>query len=111
MNLLLSSLGVYLAIGAVFALGFVTLGVSRIDHAAKGAPVGFRLLIFPGATALWPWLLLRWIRRAEAGHWPREATRAVARLRRAHALIWMFLGPLLLAGLILALLLRPGGLA
>jgi TRAP-type C4-dicarboxylate transport system permease small subunit len=25
-----------------------------IDRSAEGAPLGFRLLIFPGAAALWP---------------------------------------------------------
>ena len=54
--------GAYLACGFLFALPFAFLGVRKIDpHAAHGS-WGFRLLIIPGTTALWPLLLLRWIR-------------------------------------------------
>lgn len=54
--------GAYVAAGVVFAVAFVTRGVQRIDPAAKGAPLGFRLLILPGCAALWPMLLGRWMR-------------------------------------------------
>jgi hypothetical protein len=53
---------IYVAIGLVFAVIFVFAGVGRIDESAKGAPLAFRLLIIPGAAALWPILLLRWAR-------------------------------------------------
>jgi membrane protein implicated in regulation of membrane protease activity len=54
-------LGAYLAIGLVFAVPFALVGAKKIDpHAAKGS-WGFRLLIIPGATALWPLLLRRWV--------------------------------------------------
>jgi len=59
---LVAAAGLYLALGLVFALAFVTAGVQRVDPAARGAPVGFRLLILPGAAALWPLLLTRWVR-------------------------------------------------
>ena len=52
----------YAALGAVFAVPFVTSGVGRVDHAAIGAPWSFRLLILPGTAALWPLMLLKWIR-------------------------------------------------
>jgi len=54
---------VYTALGAVFALAFVTVGVKRIDSQAIGSSVGFRFLIFPGSVAFWPLLLRRWISR------------------------------------------------
>ena len=54
--------GAYAAAGVLFAAAFVTWGVQRVDPAAKGAPLGFRLLIFPGCAALWPLLLGRWMR-------------------------------------------------
>ena len=57
--------GVYFALGLIFALAFVFRGVQRIDAAAKGASVGFRLLILPGCAALWPLLTWRWIRGSE----------------------------------------------
>jgi hypothetical protein len=52
----------YGAAGVVFAMAFLTRGVSRIDAHANGAGVGFRLMIFPGVAALWPFLLSRWVR-------------------------------------------------
>jgi hypothetical protein len=55
-------LGVYLACGFLFALPFVFLGVGRIDPHASHGSWGFRLLIIPGATALWPILLHRWVK-------------------------------------------------
>ena len=51
----------YAAVGAAFAIAFVTKGVSQVDPAAKGASVSFRLIILPGVSALWPLLLFRWI--------------------------------------------------
>ena len=56
--------GFYLAAGLIFALAFVTVGVQRLDGDAKGGTVGFRILILPGATLLWPLLAARWVRGA-----------------------------------------------
>ncbi len=56
---LVSVAGVYAAIGLVFALFFVTRGVSRIDPAAAEGSIGFRILLIPGAIALWPLLMRR----------------------------------------------------
>jgi hypothetical protein len=54
-------LGAYALAGLIFAAAFVIAGVQRIDAQAHGAGVGFRLLIFPGVAAFWPFLLRRWI--------------------------------------------------
>lgn len=54
----------YLGVGLVFALGFVLKGVGLIDPDAREGTWGFRVLIFPGVTALWPGLALRWWRGA-----------------------------------------------
>jgi hypothetical protein len=51
---------IYFAIGAVFAVPFVTRGVDRIDPMARGAGWGFRALILPGTVLFWPLLLVRW---------------------------------------------------
>ena len=61
---LVRALGVYAGLGVLFAVAFVTRGVERVDPAAKGATWGFRLVILPGVTALWPLLLRRWIQGA-----------------------------------------------
>jgi hypothetical protein len=60
--------GIYTGIGAVFGVAFVVAGAARVDHAAAGAPWSFRLLIWPGAAALWPLMLAKWIRAARPGH-------------------------------------------
>jgi uncharacterized membrane protein len=56
-------LGAYLAIGTVFALAFVVWGASRIDPGARGMPPSARALIVPGAAALWPLVLVKWLRQ------------------------------------------------
>jgi hypothetical protein len=50
----------YAALGLLFAAVFLTIGISRIDHEAQGARLGFRLIITPGVIALWPLLAYRW---------------------------------------------------
>jgi len=52
----------YAALGIVFALPFVFVGVQRLDSEAQGSGVGFRLLILPGVAVLWPMFLQRWLR-------------------------------------------------
>ncbi len=108
MTLFLLILASYLALGILFAIPFITIGIAHIDPAARHAPLSFRLLILPGVAALWPLLLLRWIRRAPAPQWPRESTRSINTLRRLHFNLWLFLGPALLTALILLITLRPG---
>ena len=59
---LLNALALYAAVGAATALAFVTFGVTRV----QGAPMslGARILILPGAAALWPYVLTRWLKTA-----------------------------------------------
>ena len=52
----------YAAIGLVFAVAFVFAGVGRIDPDAEKGTWGFRLLVLPGAAALWPLMLSRWVK-------------------------------------------------
>jgi len=59
--LVLEAAALYAAAGFVFALAFLTVGISRIDPAARGSGLGFRLTILPGVVALWPLMLVRWI--------------------------------------------------
>jgi hypothetical protein len=53
-------LGVYASVGIVFSVAFAWRGAGAIDPVARSAGWGFRLLVIPGAAALWPWLLVRW---------------------------------------------------
>ena len=64
-RLIVGSLAAHAALGLLFAPLFVLRGVGRIDPSARGASWGFRLLILPGVVALWPYLLRRWLARAE----------------------------------------------
>ncbi len=54
-------LGVYTGIGLLFAIVFLTVGISQVDPDSKGSGVGFRLIILPGVAALWPVLFTRWV--------------------------------------------------
>jgi hypothetical protein len=51
----------YAAAGMAFALPFLARGIERIDSHARGAGLGFRLIVSPGVIAFWPLLLRRWI--------------------------------------------------
>ncbi len=51
---------IYLACGVGVAVPFVAGGIERVDRGAKGTGWGFRLLVVPGAAALWPLILARW---------------------------------------------------
>lgn len=62
----LIGLGLYLGLGLVFGLAFIIKGAPAIDPAARGAGWGFRLTILPGAAALWPVLLAKWLRTGRA---------------------------------------------
>ena len=52
----------YLLLGLIFGIAFVSKGVKKVDPVAKGTSWRFRLLILPGSMALWPVLLVKWIK-------------------------------------------------
>ncbi len=59
---LLALILLYLTSGLLFGVVFVTVGVSRLDAAARGTSIMFRVLILPGTMALWPLLAGRWLK-------------------------------------------------
>lgn len=61
---LLNLFALYAATGAVTAIVFALFGVTRV----QSAPVspGARVLILPGAMALWPYVLFRWLKARSA---------------------------------------------
>jgi hypothetical protein len=59
--IVLYGFGLYAMVGVVFALAFVLFGVSRVLPEPAPVTIGARILIFPGAAALWPYILLRWL--------------------------------------------------
>ena len=56
--LLLYAAALYAAIGVVTAVAFAAVGVTRVQPASMS--LGARILIVPGAAALWPYVLKRW---------------------------------------------------
>lgn len=50
----------YVGIGVAVAIGFAIAGVTRVQP--QPMTPGARLLLIPGAAALWPYVLLRWVR-------------------------------------------------
>lgn len=61
-ELFLLVVAIYAIAGIIFALGFVTVGVTWLDPAARGTSWAFRALILPGSAALWPLLAVKWAR-------------------------------------------------
>jgi hypothetical protein len=59
-TLLLCGLALYLATGVAVGVAFVTMGVTAVQPASVTA--GARVLLLPGAIALWPLVLSRWLR-------------------------------------------------
>ncbi len=64
----LIAIAAYLSMGIAFGIAFVVRGIGVVDHAAKGSPWSFRLLVLPGVAALWPLMLLKWVRAAKGTH-------------------------------------------
>jgi hypothetical protein len=62
-NILLLTALIYLIAGFVFALWFAFRLVDHFDEQAKGASVGFRMLIIPGTVLLWPYLLRMYLKK------------------------------------------------
>lgn len=66
-NLIVAAGQWYLAIGLLVALVFATVLVQRVEPTARGGSLAFRLAIVPGATLLWPLILLRSLRALRPG--------------------------------------------
>jgi hypothetical protein len=59
-QILSTGLVLYVAAGLVIGLAFVIFGVTAVQPAT--VTVGARILLLPGATALWPFVLRRWLK-------------------------------------------------
>ena len=56
---LLYGLELYVVAGLCISIAFVTFGVTRVMP--MPATAGARILFLPGAAALWPYVLWRWL--------------------------------------------------
>jgi hypothetical protein len=59
--ILLSGLVIYVAVGLVAGLALVLFGVTTVQSAP--VTVGARILLLPGATALWPLVVSDWFKQ------------------------------------------------
>jgi hypothetical protein len=57
---ILYGLAIYAMAGVVTAVAFVSVGLSQVLHPPMPATIGARILLLPGAFALWPYVLIRW---------------------------------------------------
>jgi hypothetical protein len=57
---ILTGLALYATAGVATALAFVSVGLSQVLHPPMPATLGARILLVPGAAALWPYVLIRW---------------------------------------------------
>jgi len=60
--IILDVLVLYVFVGGVTALAFVTFGIARVLPAGTPVTLGARVLLVPGAALLWPYVLLRWLK-------------------------------------------------
>ena len=58
--IILYAFALYFAIGVVVAIAFVTVGATQVTHASFTA--GARIVLLPGATVFWPYVLGRWLK-------------------------------------------------
>jgi hypothetical protein len=69
-GLLLTGLAAYAAAGLLTAIAFVIFGVVRVLPAPVPVTVGARILLVPGAAALWPYVLGRWVAASRSSNRP-----------------------------------------
>jgi hypothetical protein len=62
--IVLIGLALYAAAGVAIGVAFVLCGVTRVLAEPVAVTIGARILLFPGAAALWPYVLMRWLRSA-----------------------------------------------
>jgi hypothetical protein len=56
----LYALAVYVAIGFIAAVAFVSMGAQRVTHSSLS--IGARILLLPAATVFWPYVVSRWLK-------------------------------------------------
>jgi hypothetical protein len=58
----LIGLALYAGAGVAIGIAFVLFGVMRVLPEPVPVTAGARILLFPGAAALWPYVLVRWLK-------------------------------------------------
>ena len=65
-TILLIGLYLYVLIGVVTAVAFLIFGVTRVFAHPMPVTIPARILLLPGATVLWPYVLVRWLGSGKA---------------------------------------------
>jgi len=52
----------YAVAGVMIAVAFLAFGVTRVLPAPAPVMLGARIMLFPGVIALWPYVLMRWLK-------------------------------------------------
>ena len=60
--IVLLALVLYAAAGIAVAAAFLVFGVTRVLPAPAAVTLGARIMLFPGTAALWPYVLIRWLK-------------------------------------------------
>jgi hypothetical protein len=59
--LLLYGVYLYVLIGIVTAIAFLSVGVTRVFEHPAPVTIPARILLLPGAIVFWPLILVRWL--------------------------------------------------
>jgi hypothetical protein len=60
--IVLIGLALYAGVGVAIGIAFAASGVTRVLPEPMPVTIGARILLFPGAAALWPYVLMRWLK-------------------------------------------------
>ena len=52
---------IYLLMGILFVIPFLTRGLIKVDEGAHSGTIGFKIIIIPGVIVFWPVLLGKWV--------------------------------------------------
>ena len=61
----LLALALYTAMGVAIAAAFLVFGVTRVLPEPLPVTLGARIMLFPGTVALWPYVLIRWLKSCQ----------------------------------------------
>jgi hypothetical protein len=60
--IVLLALALYAATGIAIATTFLVFGITRVLDKPVPVTLGARIMLFPGTAALWPYVLIRWLK-------------------------------------------------
>jgi hypothetical protein len=108
-EVMLSCATVYAVMGVLFAAAFHWIGLRRVNPAGASAGWFFRGLITPGIIALWPVLLIQWMRAMGRCGGPAASVEREgdAQLRAWHRRAWWLLAIVIPLLCFVALWFRP----